>query len=89
MRPLGTMVGFHWWRILLAIWANVLMLVVVFGGVGCVVKILRPLPDVCPKCGREMKKSGGFYDFSFVPSFQETAGTAIYAGLLLGLRWLW
>ena len=86
MRPLGTLFGFNWWRVLLAIWANVLMLVVVFGGVDCIVKILRPLPEVCPKCGREMTKSGGFYDFSFVPTFQEIVGTAIYAALLVGLR---
>ena len=86
MRPLGTLVGLNWWRVLLAIWANVLMLVVVFGGVACIVKILRPLPHLCPKCGREMTRSGGSYDFSLVPAFQEILGTAIYAALLVGLR---
>ena len=88
IRPLGAMLGHHWWRFPLAVLANVLVLVIVFGGVDWIEKKLRPIPDVCPKCGREMKKSGGFYDFSFIPAFQEIVGTAIYAMLLVGLRWL-
>jgi hypothetical protein len=89
MRPLATMLGRHWWLFAPATVANVLAVVIVFGGVDWIKMKLRPLPDVCPKCGREMKKAGGFYDFSMIPTLQELLCTGIYAMLLLALRRLW
>ena len=83
---LTALLGRHWWLVPLAILANVLVVVVLFDVVDRVKMKLRPMPDVCPKCGQTMVKAGGFYDFSFIPTLQELLSTAVYAILLVALR---
>jgi uncharacterized protein (DUF983 family) len=70
----------------------------VIGNVGVVLGLVRlvtlafyqmqPLPDTCPRCGEELAKGGGWYDFASLPTLQEVIAGVLYAGLILAVRLL-
>lgn len=48
--------------------------------------IIFPEPKKCPQCGNSLEFSGGFYDFSFIPTWGEILGFIVYFSLIITLR---
>jgi hypothetical protein len=76
----------RWLAVVAAISATIAWLVLLLWGAGALNRRLNPMPDTCPKCGVEMRRGGGFYDFGLIPTGQEILVAVVYVGVFLLLR---
>jgi predicted RNA-binding Zn-ribbon protein involved in translation (DUF1610 family) len=69
--PLAAVLGHGPWVSVLCLVLNFAFLFLLQLVTHVIITRTSPLPDRCPDCGVEMERSGGLFDFSFMPSLQD------------------
>ncbi|NIM52969.1 MAG: hypothetical protein GTO22_27655 [Gemmatimonadales bacterium] len=85
-QPMLAVVGPSSVAIAVALAANVVLLLGLLAGIDILKTMLVQLPEHCPKCGRELTKGGGFYDFRSIPTLHELVAMVGYFGAILAFR---